>query len=304
MKKLVAFFKLLRWPNLIITALTMCLVYHCVMHMTYSITFTFLVIAMVLIQAGGYIINDIFDKDIDKVNKPEKMIVDKVFSVRQCKSFYIILTVIGLVCGLLANMVAVKRGQITLLAFLVLLVCLLYSYSKRYKKRLVIGNVIVSLSVASAVFLPWFFEVIHLIEGKDFEFDYAFLQSSLCLVLIYTAFAFIMTMIREIIKDMEDVEGDRTSNCRTMPIAWGMKTTKIITLILCVITFCGIQFAGSYINESMGLEVTSKILRWSSALLVFPISIGLVGGVYTPAFYSKMLKVSMLIGVLSMFFIK
>ena len=90
MKKIVAFFKLVRWPNLLITALTMCLVYHCIMGLSSTLAFTLLVISMVLIQAGGYVINDIFDMNIDAINKPEKQIVGKVYTERQCNVFYMI----------------------------------------------------------------------------------------------------------------------------------------------------------------------------------------------------------------------
>ena len=128
MNKIGAFFKLVRWPNLLITALTMCLVYHCVMHMGSTWMFTLMVISMVLIQAGGYVINDIFDKDIDMVNKPEKLIVDKIFTERQCKLFYIVLTVMGLACALVASIMALGKSFITIFAFMVLLACLLYTY--------------------------------------------------------------------------------------------------------------------------------------------------------------------------------
>ena len=88
MNKLVAFFKLVRWPNLLITALTMCLVHHCVLGLPSTLAFTLLVISMVLIQAGGYVINDIFDVEIDAINKPKKIIVGKIFTEKQSNLFY------------------------------------------------------------------------------------------------------------------------------------------------------------------------------------------------------------------------
>ena len=103
MKKLGAFFKLVRWPNLLITALMMCLVYHNLVGMSSTIGFTLLVISMVLIQAGGYVINDIFDKEIDEINKPDKIIVGKIFTEKQCNFFYWTLTIIGVACALAAQ---------------------------------------------------------------------------------------------------------------------------------------------------------------------------------------------------------
>ena len=159
MKNIGAFFKLVRWPNLLITALMMCLVHHCLMHMESTFPFTLLVISMVLIQAGGYVINDIFDIEIDAINKPEKQIVGRIFTEKQGNVFYISLTIIGLVCALAASFIALGSKFITIFACMALLACILYSYSSRYKKKLVIGNLIVSLSVAFAVFVPWLLEI-------------------------------------------------------------------------------------------------------------------------------------------------
>ena len=315
MQKILAFFRLVRWQNLLITALMMCLVYHKLIDMPSTIGFTLLVISMVLIQAGGYVINDIFDMAIDLINKPKKTIVGKIFTEKQSKIFYWLLTIIGLGCALASTLMMHGAKFITVFACMVLLAGVLYSYSKTYKKRLLIGNLIVSLSIAFAVFVPWLFVLIYMSkEGVSVEnYDFMMLVS-LRLVLIFTAFAFIMNLIREIVKDMQDVEGDSRQNCHTVPIVWGMQIAQIITLTLCAITFCGIQYAGTYINDRLNMEVASNILKWSSALLVFPMIIGLVMNLFsikdnkpaywfTPAFYSKALKISMLIGILSMFYI-
>lgn len=311
MNKIGAFFKLVRWPNLLITALTMCLVYHCVMHMGSTWMFTLIVISMVLIQAGGYVINDIFDKDIDMVNKPEKLIVDKIFTERQCKLFYIVLTVMGLACALVASIMALGKSFITIFAFMVLLACLLYTYSQRYKKELVIGNLIVSISVAFAVFLPWIFQMLYISKHELLLITLRpLMQYSIHIVLIYTAFAFLMTLIREIVKDMEDVVGDGRSNCRTIPIIWGIKTAQIIVMVLGLLAFVMIVYAKQYLYD-YGFVVTSYMLYGSGIFML----VMLFGNVFSlldsslktsKQFHiqSIALKISMLVGVLSMFFIK
>ena len=311
MKKLGAFFKLVRWPNLLITALMMCLVYHDLIGMESTIGFTLLVISMVLIQAGGYVINDIFDKDIDTINKPDKLIVGKVFTEKQCSFFYWTLTVIGLACALVATLLMNGSKFITVFGCMVLLACVLYTYSKTYKKRLVIGNLIVSLSVAFAVFVPWLFVMLYLSKEGALLDNYDFLMHvSLRLVLIYTAFAFLMTLIREIVKDMQDVKGDGRSHCRTIPIVWGIKAAQIIVLVLSLATFIMILYTKEYLYD-FGFKITSYMLE-GAGVFMFAMLFGNVFSLLDSSLrtskqfhmQSIAMKISMLIGVLSMFFIK
>ena len=311
MKKIGAFFRLVRWPNLLITALMMILVHHCLMQMDSNVAFFLLIISMVLIQAGGYVINDIFDMGIDAVNKPDKQIVGKVFTEKQSNVFYILLTIIGLACALAASVMALGNKFITIFACMALLACFLYSYSNRYKKKLVVGNLIVSLSVAFAVFVPWMFEMLYISKHELLLITLQQkIQISLRFVLIYTAFAFLMTLIREIVKDMQDVKGDGYSHCRTIPIVWGMTAAQIIVMILCCVTVVNIWYATDYFSE-LGFRTTYHMLYASGVLVFFVIgnnSILLTDkSLRTEKQFrlqSILLKTSMLIGVLSMFFIK
>lgn len=314
MKKIGAFFKLVRWPNLLITALTMCLVWHCIMGISSTLAFTLLVIAMVLIQAGGYVINDIFDMDIDAINKPEKRIVGKIFTERQANLYYIALTIIGLGCGLAASVMANGKNFYTIFAALILLACFLYSYSSRYKKELIIGNLIVSLSVAFAVFLPWLFQVLSMLGDQEMLLEnQEWMHVTLHIVLIYTVFAFMMTLIREIVKDMEDVKGDGRSHCRTIPVVWGMNTALIIVIALSFLTCLGVSITSDYLYKEFGLSITSYMLKASYLLLL---GFGIASNTYSLLndkskktgknfhIQSIAMKIIMLIGVLSMFFIK
>ena len=311
MSKIGAFFKLVRWPNLLMTALMMCLVYHCVMGVGSNVGFVLLTISVVLIFAGGYVINDIFDKEIDAVNKPDRLIVGKVFTEKQCDIFYWALTIIGLACALASSLITYGSRFLPVFLCLLLLVCVFYSYSSRYKKKLVIGNVIVSLSIAFVVFLPWLFQILTmrsneliLIENEEW------MHKSLHLVLVYTAFAFLLTLIREIVKDMEDVEGDERSHCHTIPIAWGIKAAQIIVLVLGIATFIMIMYAKEYL-DGFGFTITSYMLE-GAGIFMFIMLFGNVFGLLDASFrtskqfhlQSIAMKISMLIGVLSMFFIK
>ncbi len=314
MKKIGAFFKLVRWPNLLITALTMCLVWHCIMGILSTLAFTLLVIAMVLIQAGGYVINDIFDMDIDAINKPDKRIVGKIFTERQAKLYYIALTIIGLGCGLAASVMANGKNFYTIFAALILLACFLYSYSSRYKKELVIGNLIVSLSVAFAVFLPWLFQVLSMLGDQEKLLEnQEWMHVTLHIVLIYTVFAFMMTLIREIVKDMEDMKGDGRSHCRTIPVVWGMNAAQIIVIALSFLTCLGVSITSDYLYKEFGFSITSYMLKASYLLLL---GFGIAGNTYSLLndkskktgknfhIQSIAMKIIMFIGVLSMFFIR
>jgi 4-hydroxybenzoate polyprenyltransferase len=312
MKKIGAFFKLVRWPNLLITALTMCLVWHCIMGLPSTLAFTLLVIAMVMIQAGGYVINDIFDMEIDAINKPGKRIVGEIFTERQTNLYYIVLTIIGLGCGLAASIMAHGKNFYTVFAALILLACFLYSYSSRYKRELVIGNLIVSLSVAFAVFLPWLFQILSMLGDEAMLLEnQEWMRMTLHIVLIYTVFAFSMTLIREIVKDMEDMEGDGRFHCHTIPVVWGVKTAQIIVMVLSLLAFIMIIYAKEYLY-GFGLKTTSYLLNASGVFMFMMVFGGSIFGMLDASFrtakqfrmQSIAMKISMLIGVLSIIFIK
>ena len=145
MKKIKAFFKLVRWTNLLMIALMMLLVYYCLMSPLFTSgiaavmppapSFLLLVLSLVFIVAGGYVINDIFDVDIDKINKPERQLVTTVFSEKEARIFYNVLTLIGLLAALASSIIIAKTKFFTLFAILLLLVGVLYSYSSTYKKK-------------------------------------------------------------------------------------------------------------------------------------------------------------------------
>jgi len=310
MRKLGAFFKLVRWPNLLITALMMCLVWHCILGLGSTIGFTLLVVSMVFIVAGGYVINDIFDMVIDYVNKPDKVIVGKVFTEKQSKVFYWTLTIVGLLCALVSSILTQGGNFIVIFSCMLLLACILYSYSNNYKKKLVIGNLIVSLSVAFAVFLPWLFQILYMLQHKEMLVEnQEWMHVTLHIVLVYTAFAFITTLIREIVKDIEDMEGDGRAHCRTIPVVWGVKPAQIIVMVLCLLAFIMIIYAKEYLLD-FGFEITSHLLNASGVFMFM--FVGNVFGLLDPSFrtakqfrmQSIAMKIGMLIGVLSMIFIK
>ena len=132
MNKIKSFFKLVRWPNLLMIAMMMCLVYYFLMSPLFAIgiagvllpsfAFPLLVVSLVFIVAGGYVINDYYDVEMDKVNKPNKLIVGNIFTEKESKFFYNTLTMFGLLTGLASGIISLKANFFVIFAILLLLV--------------------------------------------------------------------------------------------------------------------------------------------------------------------------------------
>jgi 4-hydroxybenzoate polyprenyltransferase len=160
-------------------------------------------LSTVLIAAGGYTINDYYDVKIDLVNKPERVVIGQGITRRYAILLHSVLSISGVCIGLLLG------WRIAAINFAS--VFLLWWYSNDLKRHPFIGNVVVALMTGIAVMMV----------------D-ALYQTGNILILIYATFAFFMTLIREIIKDMEDLKGDLTFGCRTLPIVWGFRKTKFL----------------------------------------------------------------------------
>jgi 4-hydroxybenzoate polyprenyltransferase len=168
----------------------------------------------VAIAAAGYIINDYYDVKIDLVNKPERVVVGKSITRRYAILFHTLLSILGVALGLILS------WKIALVNFVS--ATALWWYSNNLKRQPFIGNLVVALLTGIAI---WLVDSLY--------------KSNHVLILMYAGFAFFMTLIREIIKDMEDLKGDNTFGCQTLPIVWGMRKTKnFIYIILSVFAVC------------------------------------------------------------------
>jgi 4-hydroxybenzoate polyprenyltransferase len=151
-----AFFRLVRWPNLVFIALTQALFYSCIYlplyHEQITGKLTFLIIASVLIAAAGYIINDYFDLNIDQVNKPQKNVVDKVIHRRWAIIWHLVLSFAGIISTALG--VGLRHWYLVLAN--VACVALLWFYSTSFKRQLLLGNVIISLLTAWTILILFF----------------------------------------------------------------------------------------------------------------------------------------------------
>lgn len=237
----IAFLKLIRIENLLIIAITQ----WCIKYLVFSpinefskftpALFTISLISTILIAAAGYIINDYFDVKTDKINRPETVVIDVTIKRRWAVILHIIFNGIGLLLGLY---LALKCHSLILLMFQILSILLLWFYSTHFKKQLLVGNIVVSLLTATIPLMPMVYEY-YLIGGINSLTSFLigdFLKTLVIIVLGYSAFAFLTSFAREVIKDMEDYKGDIQTGCKTMPIVWGIITSKVVTFFIIIIT--------------------------------------------------------------------
>ncbi len=208
------FFRLVRWQNLLMIAVSqylaaIFLIGPATDFIAYLSDPNLLLICLgtICIAAGGYIINDYYDVKIDYINKPERVIVGNHLKRRAAMFIHIGLTIAGLSFGIV---VSLKVGLINLLA-----ATWLWGYSNQLKRMPFIGNF--SVAVLSALAIA----IIGIHYGTN---D--------LLVYIYSAFAFVISLIREIVKDLEDLKGDETFGCKTIPVIWGVRSTKSLIFLL------------------------------------------------------------------------
>ncbi len=251
MRLIAAFLKLVRLPNLFFIALTQVLFQYCIYRPMYegnipvndTKNFIFLVLASLAIAAAGYIINDYFDINIDEVNKPRRMVVDKVIHRRWAIAWHFILNAAGLAFTILALPFAHKWYLI-----LANMICmaLLWFYSTNFKKQLLVGNIVISVLTAWTLLII-FFSKVDLTDafGEGAVSHHRFFR----VAILYAGFAFIISLIREAIKDMEDMPGDAKYNCRTMPIAWGVNATKVYTAVWLVVLIATVVITLVYILQ-------------------------------------------------------
>ena len=310
MRLLGAFLKLIRLPNLFFIVLTQFLFYYCILVPVLRsvgavakidrLQFILLSLASVLIAAAGYIINDYFDVNIDQVNKPKKNVVDIIVSRRWAILWHFVLSGIGI---LLSLYISWKTGlwYIVLANFGCAL--LLFGYSISLKQKLLSGNVLISV-LTSWVILILCLSEFHLSQTETLDNNWLVAQNKIMrLGFLYAAFAFILTLIREAIKDMEDMEGDARYGSRTMPIAWGVPATKVYVAVWMIVLLALLIAIQVYIIR---FHWWWPIL-YCTMLIILPLAytfLKLFRAITTKQFHylSSITKTVMLTGILSMGF--
>jgi len=204
-----SFFKVTRFGNLVIIGFAQYFTSALLIdrQTIYDFRLLLLATATVFIAAAGYIINDYYDVKIDYINKPDRVVIGKSITRRYAIMFHVVLSILGILIGLFLSW--------RIAAVNILSVFLLWLYSNNLKRLPFIGNFTVALLTASSIYVV---DVLYRTHNS--------------MVVIYAVFAFFMTLVREIIKDMEDLKGDNTFGCKTLPIVWGIRKTKVIIYII------------------------------------------------------------------------
>jgi 4-hydroxybenzoate polyprenyltransferase len=282
----------IRWPNLLFIALTQALSWFClvkpVLPVEVAIPFhqSILILATVLIAAAGYMINDYFDWQIDSINKPERVVIGKLLSRRVIMLCHITLNALA-VC--MVYFAFRNYGSTRLLLWQVSSIVLLWFYSTTYKRRLLIGNIVVACMTTLTVALPALFEP----------------QWSLLPIALkgrwiaYGVFAFLVTLIREIVKDIEDIKGDSSQGCLTLPLVWGVNKARYLVDGLWGLMIIGLALMLYWFQTSNVLEYTAYALL----LVPIPYLIARLHRAKTTVDFaqvSREIKIYTLLGILSM----
>ncbi len=240
-----SYLKIVRPLNLFIMAATMFLMRYCVirpfleynnLHLQVPLfDFVLLVATVILIAAGGYVVNDYYDMKADMVNKDcGSMIIGTGMTLKEAMRYYIILTFSGFATGLWFSL---RMGDWNFFTLFLLVGGLLWFYSTTYKAMIFVGNLLISVLTALVPLLVIVFEMLkfkenfpHLIENGDVNYMPIFY-----FVFAFSAFAFLTNFIREIAKDIQDVKGDIKAGKKTFPVWAGFTKSKILVFVLIVI---------------------------------------------------------------------
>ncbi len=302
------YLRLIRWPNLLIIFLTQLLVWACVMVPTEQLNEVqflltpehFLLVSgsTVLIAAAGYIINDYFDIRIDNINKPDKMVLERLIPRRMAIIMHTVLNITSL---LMAGIVARKAGHYSWILLQLSCTVLLWFYSTHFKRQFATGNIVVALLTALTIVTLILYEPAmhyYLTRPPFIAIEEGVLPNPVWVLMVYSYFAFILTWMREIVKDMEDFKGDEAEGCITMPIQWGLQKAGTFTIILGLMAMVPLTIAAGklLINENwlLGGYVVFCLIAPMTGWLFF-----LPGGAtsrhYTRA--SRRLKLIMIAGI-------
>lgn len=294
------FLRLIRLPNLLLLGIMMLsfrygfLKQHDIYLALADWQYILLIFATIFIAAAGYIINDVFDRDTDMINKPRKVIVGTHISENTAYNLYVVFNIIGVGIGFYLSNV-IKKPSFA--AVFILIAALLYIYASSLKYITVLKNIIIASILAMSVLIIGIFDLYPATyPGNQKE------MATLFNVLTdYAIFAFIINFIREIVKDLQDVKGDNSEGIKTIPVVLGIsKTTKIISLFTIIPVLMLSWYIQSYLMENNLYFITIYALIFIIApLLFFIVKCWNVKSEKDFAFLSNILKIIIFFGIIS-----
>ncbi len=253
-----------------------------------------LVFATVMIAAGGYVINNIMDQATDNYNNPKNVVVGKSISEINAYNIYFLTTVLGVGSGFYLSNVIAKPG---FAAIFIIISATLYLYATTLKQLLLIGNFVVALLLAFSVIIIGIFDLFPVINPEN----KTVMRGLFSILLDYALFAFVINFIREIVKDMEDVNGDHKQGMNTLPIAIGLKLTSKVVFVLSLIALIMVIYyiKNYFLPNDLHLATLYALTCIVSPLIYFVIKIDHAKKKKDFNRLSTILKLIILFGLLS-----
>jgi len=294
------FLKLIRYQNLLMLALMQLilrygfLIWQKIPLALNDFQYLLLVLSTVLIAAAGYVINDIFDQETDGENKPHHVIVGKNISEAMAYNIYVGLNISGVAIGFYLANVIEKPGFAAIFIFIA---ATLYLYATSLKQMLIVGNVIIALLLAVSVLIVPIFDMFPMVYDGNRQV----MATVFSVISDYAVFAFILNLIREMVKDLEDVDGDYNQGMNTLPIALGRaRTSKLVFGLSIVPVLLVLYYTNKYFFANNLLLITIYILLFVAApLIYFTVKMWDAKSVKAYRHLSLILKLVILFGVFS-----
>jgi 4-hydroxybenzoate polyprenyltransferase len=293
------FLNLVRWKNLALIILVQVLIKYALFD-AFNVTITLndfgfflLVTATVCIAAAGNIINDIYDIDTDTINKPEQVIVSKHIPEQAAYNWFIGLSVVGVGLGFYLSNLIDKSG---FAAIFVIVSALLYIYANYLKRTFLLGNIVVSALVALSILIVGIYELLPAITPQNQQTQILFFK----ILMDYAIFAFMINLLREIIKDIEDIDGDYNSDMKTMPIVMGRERAIKVAFVLSLIPLFAVTYYVITYLYKQQIAVIYFLATVIAPLLYFSIKLFAATTKKELAHLSNILKLVMLFGILSL----
>jgi len=295
---MISFFYLIRYKNLLMVLLTMILTKYALINSFISdpsltsIDFIILSLSILCITAGGYIINDLFDIEADTINKPLKVYISKSISKKNAWVIYLLSSTLGVILGIYLSVI---KNSDFLSFYFIGTTLLLFLYSVLLKKLVFIGNLCISLLVALPIYLLYKFDSNNITISNILQ--YFFLSIA---IFYYMFFAFLTTMIREIIKDIEDINGDYIVKLKTLPILIGKTRARNISIFLSLVLLLFLFLVSSnyFISNKYFLGIIMLMLSTVVVYFIFKSWTATTKKQFQ--YLSNLMKLIMFIGILSM----
>ncbi len=291
--------KLLRWPNLLMIALVQYLIKYSIIeslsipHFLSDMYFLLGVICSISLAAAGYIINDLHDTETDKLNKPNRVLVAGKVSKDMAWGLFSFFNIVAFISGYVLAQ-HIEMPGLWLLP--VVAAALLYLYAVDLKKRPIIGNMLVSLLTALPIVLVGVYDILPAGTPENAETIVPVFK----VIAGFSVFAFFVNFIREIIKDVEDLAGDKNQGYKTLAVILGLTHIKyvLIILVLVLVVFTGYFNGYLFLSDKYSGLYLLLFVNLPLVYLIYKIIVSKESKDFKTA--SNLVKLIMLTGMLSM----